>query len=656
MTGVNDLVEWLEADGVGGFASGTVTGQRTRRYHAVLLAATTPPTGRMVLVNGFDAWVTTSAGRVALSTQRYRPDVVHPDGYRRLVSFTSSPWPTWVFETDEGVRISHELVVRQGGGTLLSWKLLSGDSPIALDVRPFFSGRDYHALHHENGGFGFAPERRRNTLVWIPYSGLPPVHLATTGEYTHAPEWYRNFLYSTERERGLDDTEDLASPGLLSWSLTTGDEALVLLTAGVGSGIEEASLDVEKVAAGMRASERARRVAFATPEARAADAYLVRRGGGRSIVAGYPWFTDWGRDTFMALRGLCLATGRLAEARDILVEWTRAVSEGMLPNRFADAGETPEFNSVDASLWFVIAVRDLLAAAGDRSIVAADDRRRLHAAVESIVNGYAAGTRYGIRADEDGLLAAGQAGVQLTWMDARVGDRVITPRIGKPVEIQALWLNALWIAARKSPRWRPTFDTGLASFERRFWNADRGCLYDVVDVDHVTGTTDPTLRPNQILAVGGLPIAVLEGDRARRVVDLTERELLTPFGLRSLGRDEPGYAARYEGGPAERDSVYHQGTVWPWLIGPFVDAWLRVRGNTPSARATARERFVTPLLEHARTAGLGHVCEITDAEPPFHPRGCPFQAWSLGELIRADRLTAEGVTSYKSQVPSSEPS
>jgi predicted glycogen debranching enzyme len=364
----------------------------------------------------------------------------------------------------------------------------------------------------------------------------------------------------------------------------------------------------------------------------------VQRRTGLTIVAGYPWFTDWGRDTFIALRGLCLATGRLREARDILLEWAHAVSEGMLPNRFPDHGEEPEFNAVDASLWYVVAVHELLErAAVVPHLVSDADERTLRGAVEQIVAGYAAGTRFGIRLAEDGLLMAGAPGLQLTWMDARVGGRVVTPRIGKPVEIQALWLNAVAAAATTRPQWREVFEHGRASFVDRFWHDSRGHLADVVDVDHVPGTRDDTFRPNQILAVGGLPIPLVEGERARRVVDQVERRLITALGLRSLAPGEQGYSPRYEGGPSTRDAVYHQGTVWPWLMGPFVDAWLRVRGNTGAARREARVRFLEPMLAHLEGAGLGHVSEITDAEAPFTPRGCPFQAWSLGELIRIDR-------------------
>jgi predicted glycogen debranching enzyme len=297
----------------------------------------------------------------------------------------------------------------------------------------------------------------------------------------------------------------------------------------------------------------------------------------------------------------------------------------MLPNRFVDDGEAPEFNAVDASLWYVVAVCELLARGSEPS-------PRLEAAVTAILEGYQKGTRYGIRMDEDALVAAGAPGVQLTWMDARVGERVITPRVGKPVEVQALWVNALRLAGAtfERPDWSALAERAQASFERRFWNEAAGCLLDVADPD------DATLRPNQILAVGGLPHALLGGERARHVVDVVERELWTPLGLRSLAPGEPGYAPRYEGGPAARDAVYHQGTAWAWLLGPFVEAWLRVRGGSAAAKREARARFVAPLLAHLDDAGLGHVSEIADAEPPHTPRGCPFQAWSLGELLRLE--------------------
>ncbi len=646
MAGERNRAEWLEADGLGGFASGTVDGIRTRRYHALLLPATTPPTGRFVLVNGFEAWVEFPDGRrVPLSSQNFSgpsADVVHPDGFERIVSFEPEPWPRWRLQVADGVCLEQEILARHGVPvTLVAWRLCEPatgakvlPAGLMLCVRPLLSGRDYHALHHENPRFRFETQQADQHLTWQPYDGLPPVVAVTNATYTQEPTWYRNFVYEEERARGLDYSEDLASPGTLRFDLSQGEAVLVLAA---GTPETEALLREEPVAlAGyLRACERERRAAFPSPLHRSADAYLVKRGTGKTIVAGYPWFTDWGRDTFIALRGLCLATGRLDEAHDILVEWAGAVSEGMLPNRFADHGEAPEFNSVDASLWYVVAVAEYcrtLKLYGRK--LSAADQKTLQNACKDILAEYADGTRYNIRMDADGLLACGEPGLQLTWMDAKVGDWVVTPRIGKPVEVQALWLNALWFGNTFGERWRRLYVLGCDSFQKRFWNETTGYLYDVVDVDHQAGKVDATFRPNQIFALGGLPISLIEGQRAQRILDAVEQRLWTPLGLRSLAPREPGYRPRYEGDTLSRDGAYHQGTVWPWLAGPFVEAWVRVHDKTPEAKAAARLRFLAPLLAHLDEAGLGHVSEIADAEAPYTPRGCPFQAWSLGEVLR----------------------
>jgi predicted glycogen debranching enzyme len=631
--------EWLEADGLGGFASGTVSGERTRRYHGLLLTATTPPTGRMMLVNGVEVWATTPAGRAALSTHVYSPGVRHPDGNSRVSAFTTEPWPTWTWDLGDGRSIVGEVVAVHGAPRVVcAWRLV-GPGPVTLEIRPLLSGRDYHGLHHENPAFRFETREEGAALQWQPYDGVPMVRCLTTGTFHAEPQWFRQYLYAAERERGLDAVEDLACPGVIRCSLYDGRAVCVFESGPASDGRHDDVHAVRDAATAWMAAERRRRKALQTPLARAADAYLVRRGRGRTIIAGYPWFTDWGRDTFIALRGLCLATGRLADARDILLEWSDAVDGGMLPNRFPDAGATPEFNAVDASLWFVVAAGELLEAADGRArLVSRAQRQRLQEAMAAILEGYARGTRYRIRLDDDGLVAAGEPGQQLTWMDARVGDREITPRIGKPVEIQALWVNALCAASSFDDRWTATIERGLASFGQRFWNAERRMLYDVVDVDHTPGAVDASFRPNQILAVGGLPTPLLTGDRARAVADAVERELWTPMGLRSLAPGEPGYAGRYEGPPWQRDGVYHQGTVWPWLLGAFVDAWLSVRGRTASAGEEADRRFVAPLRDHVGAAGLGHVSEIADGDPPFTPRGCPWQAWSVGEQIRAEQF------------------
>jgi predicted glycogen debranching enzyme len=648
--------EWIETDGLGGFAAGTVSGIRTRRYHALLLTATTPPTGRMVLVNGCDAWVETPAGRFALSSQCYAPGVTHPDGAERIADFGTGPWPHWRYDLPDGIQIEQEIFVRHGLPLVaVSWRLTELREDVLLYVRPFFSGRDYHSLHHENSSFQFeptCPDGSVGQLLWRPYAGVPGILVVTNAAHCHQPDWYRNFLYEEERERRVDDTEDLATPGLFRWVLSQGEAVWILAAQGDGIPLVPPQLPAAKYLARLRAAEKKRRSQFASRLHRAADAYLVRRGEGKTVVAGYPWFGDWGRDTFIALRGLCLATGRLDEARAILVEWAGSVSDGMLPNRFPDQGDVPEYNSVDASLWYVIAVHEFLQAmAAAKRAVAPRDRTRLRGAIEAILCGYARGTRYGIRQDEDGLLASGAPGVQLTWMDAKVGDWVVTPRIGKPVEVQALWLNALRIGSEFSNRWEEALASGTAAFRTRFWNEAANSLYDVVDADHHPGTVDAAMRPNQIFAVGGLPYPLLEKDRARAVVDAVEATLWTPLGLRSLAPGDPGYCSRYEGDVRERDGAYHQGTVWPWLLGPFVEAWVRVRGNSTKAKCEARTRFLTPLLRHLDEAGLGHVSEIADAEPPHRPRGCPFQAWSVGEALRLDRVVLAPGNAAKPKSP-----
>jgi len=633
-------LEWLEADGLGGFASGTASQVRTRRYHGLLAPALTPPTGRVMLVADLEVELDLGHGPRALSAHRYLPDVTHPDGLARLVGFDPEPSPTWTFEVD-GVRVEQRLAVPRGKPAVaLEWRLARPVPGARLRVRPLLAARDLHGLQHQRGDACMEAEVRGTTVRWTPLAGWPTVVAFSAGSYHHEPLWYRDFLYEEERARGYDHREDLASPGALVLALEDGTAGLVLAAEARGlPPIDEGDLPVTRLAADLVARERARRARIPSRLDRAAEAYLVRRGEGLSLVAGYPWFTDWGRDTFIALRGLCLARGRLDDAESILRAWAGAVSEGMLPNRFVEGGEAPEYNSVDASLWFVVAVGEYLdarAAAGER--VSASERHELTRAVEAILGGYAGGTRYGIRMDRDGLLAAGETGWQLTWMDARVDGHVVTPRIGKPVEVQALWASALAVGARLDGRWGEPLASLRTSFAARFWSVERGHLADVVDVDHVPGTVDMTLRPNQVLAVGGLPVALLDGDRARSVVDVLEERLWTPLGLRTLPADHPDHHGVYAGGPAERDRAYHQGTAWPWLLGPFVEAWVRVRGNTTAARAEARERFVAPLLAHLDDAGLGHVSEIADGDAPHCPRGCPFQAWSLGELMRLERV------------------
>ncbi|MFM0080353.1 amylo-alpha-1,6-glucosidase [Paraburkholderia sediminicola] len=648
MTRLED--EWLEADGFGGFASGTVGTLRTRRYHALLLTAMRAPGGRVVLVNGVEAWLEADGQRYPLSMQRYVPDAIYPDLTASLLAFDTDPWPTWRLQLDSHITlIADAFVSKATRETVLRWRLegaiaASGTGAFNLKVRPLLSGRDYHALHHENFAFNFNAQTSGDQacVSWQPYGDLPVINAATNGVYTHAPDWYRNFCYVRERERGLDFSEDLATPGVFSFNLADG-EAVMILSASIISAASASSVSaLADTKAAAHATELAhieqqRRSALGSRLQCSADAYLVARNEGRTILAGFPWFTDWGRDTFIAMRGLLIATGRLAEAEAILLEWSGTLSEGMLPNRFPDYGDTPEYNSVDASLWFVIAVHDYLAT----NHAKADTRTRLQHAVETILTGYTTGTRFNIKVStDDGLLSAGVPGVQLTWMDAKVGDWVVTPRIGKPVEVQALWINALRIAATWNPQWQQPADRALQAFHERFTGPSMQALFDNVDVDFVKGAVDRSIRPNQIFAVGGLPFPLLEGAAARAVVDQVEAHLLTPLGLRTLAPSDSAYRGHYGGTPLERDGAYHQGTVWPWLLGPFVEAWLRVHGAEPDARVQAKARFLDPLYAHLDHAGLDHLSEIADGAAPHTPAGTPFQAWSLGELLRIENLLA----------------
>lgn len=639
MTGSMDprlLREWLETDGQGGFASGTVALLRTRRYHALLLSSTTPPTGRHVLVNGFEAWIENGSEQISLIPQHYAPDVLDLSSVTLPSGFSHEPWPAWTWQVNE-TEIHCELFVKHSAPIVaMRWWATGPESGRTLALRPFLSGRDPHVLHHENDTFRFDTNQDGERLHWKPYDSVPGVTSLSNGNWTPEPLWYRGFLLEAEQERGLDCVEDLAAPGVLRWDLSNGDGYWILAPDLPAGSDELKGESAATVYQNLRNAEQKRRAGFTSPLLLAADSYVVKRGNGKTIMAGYPWFTDWGRDTFIALRGLCLASGRLDDARAVIFEWAGKLSSGMIPNRFTEEGGA-EFNSVDASLWFVIVIREYIAAAEADDSLDPADQEELLGIVETILRAHVGGTRYGIRMDADWLLQAGEPGIQLTWMDAKTDDLVVTPRAGKPVEVEALWINALHAASVIDPEWAVLRNRARTSFRRRFWNPAGGYLHDVVDVDGEPGVDDATFRPNQIFAVGGLPLPLLDGVQARSVVDQVEQRLWTPLGLRTLDPDDPAYIGRYAGDAAERDAAYHQGTAWPWLMGPFVEAWIRVRGGADSARREARDRFIAPLLAHLDDAGIGHVSEVADGDAPHTPGGCPFQAWSVGELLRCQQ-------------------
>ena len=635
--------EWLETDGLGGFASGTTSGIRSRRYHAILLIAKKPPAERVVLVNGFDAWVETPHGTFPISTQQYKDGAQWPEGHLQLQSFDTQPWPTWKFDLGNDTHIIQELFVPRGiQGTAMRWTIEGDRTGIKLHLKPFISGRDYHGLHHENPDICLMTERDSDCVRWQPYEDTPLIFAQSNGEFEEKPVWFHSFYYEVENRRGLDDMEDLGCPGEFHFDMERAD-AYLLLGANhrLSEQLGNESLSAEQVYKSVSESESKRRSSLGRLE-KSAESYIVERGSGSTIIAGYPWFTDWGRDTFIAIRGICLALGNTEVARQILVGWADTVSQGMIPNRFPDQGDEPEFNSVDASLWYIVAIHDYWQALQRKNQKPeADETKLLQTAIEKILTGYSNGTRHRIGMDKDGLIAAGEDGVQLTWMDAKVGDWVVTPRIGKPVEIQALWINALSIGASFSDAWKSKLKLAQDSFLSNFWNEETGCLFDVIDCDHESGKTDAAIRPNQLLAVGGLPFQIIDGERASSIVDVVDQTLLTPLGPRSLNPDHEQYKPVYSGGIIERDGAYHQGTVWPWVIGPFVEAWLRVRGRDEANIKQVNQRFLDPLEAHLNEAGLDHISEIADAESPFTPRGCPFQAWSLGEYLRLKEVVLQ---------------
>jgi predicted glycogen debranching enzyme len=601
----------------------------TRRYHGLLVAATKPPVGRMVLLSKIEETLVLDGRRLELSCNRY-PSVVHPRGYVYLKQFRQDPFPVFVYEV-EGLELEKSVFMVHGENTTVIQYELRGASLGAcrLELRPLVAFRDYHSTTHENGAIHPSFQTEPGRITYSAYEGCPDLCLAhTAGEVRPAGEWYRNFEYTVERERGLDYREDLFNPLVLTLDLKRNSHPAVVAST---------SPQTAEMAGALRSAEIARRREVARPAAgddafarllvQAADQFVVRRGRGRTVIAGYHWFTDWGRDTMIALPGLALATGRYDDARGILLAFAESVDRGMLPNRFPDAGESPEYNTVDATLWFFEAVRALAAHTKDDGLL----RDTLLPVLTEIVGWHERGTRYGIRMDTDGLLLAGAPGIQLTWMDAKVSDWVVTPRCGKPVEIQALWYNALRIMQDLSgdEHYKELADRARESFNRLFWNDTADCLYDVVDGDQ----RDGSIRPNQIFSVS-LFHGMLSQDRAACVIACVERHLLTPYGLRTLAPSDPQYRGRFEGNPMSRDGAYHQGTVWPWLMGPFLSAYLKIHGRSSEAREQAA-LWMAELRRYIGDEGVGQIPEVFDGDAPHRAGGCIAQDWSVAELLRA---------------------
>jgi len=609
--------EWLETNGLGGYASSTISGAHTRRYHGLLVAATKPPVGRMVFLSKLEETITVPAGRIELSCNLY-PGAVHPTGYQYLEEFRIEPWPVWRWNLN-GIRLEKSVCLLQGrNAVVVEYRLLDG-GPFPLEVRPLITARDYHSLRHAG-----------------PQPPQPDLHFANPGaQSSPGGVWFYRFQYPREQERGLDWEEDLYQPFVLTYQLAADAPArFVAATEPSDQWDLSALLDRE------RNLRRSSSTSLKAALQRAAGQFIAARGNSSTVIAGYHWFTDWGRDTMISLPGLAMATGKPEIARGILETFLPTLNQGVLPNRFPDFGEQPEYNATDASLWFVWAIQRYLDLTGDSSFV----EQRCYPALKEIVEWRERGTLYNIRVDTDGLLSGGEPGVQLTWMDAKVNGRVITERRGKPVEIQALWYNALRFTATVANRANDAqfgahcdtlAERCRTSFQEQFWNEAEKCLYDVVD----GAARDASIRPNQLAAIG-LPYPLLQGDRATRILEVVRTELLTPYGLRTLSPRDPQYHGRYEGNQESRDEAYHQGTVWPWLLGLYIQALFATQGATAKTREEARG-ILDPFRAHLLEAGVGQISEIFDGDPPHAPRGCIAQAWSVAELFRSVQLCGE---------------
>jgi len=621
-------LEWLLTSGTGGFAMGTVAGVNTRRYHGLLVASLHPLVDRVVTLARMEETALLPKGEVPLAVNQY-PGTLYPEGHRLLTSFRWEGGPVWTWDVD-GATLERRVLLIPGEQTVVLRYACT--APLRLRLEPLLAFRDYHALAHRNTAASTVVEERvdgdQQRVRFHLFPSQPTLWMTYRGPaFVSAPVWHQNVEYLEELERGLDFREDLLLPGHCELELRPGTPQWVAATV---EGPE--AVHLTRVARLCRWPAGPTEVRARLE--RAAEAYPARRAdGSATVVAGYPWFTDWGRDTMISLPGLLLTRGRLDEARQVLEGFLERLDGGLVPNRFPDAAGPAEYNTADATLWMFQAVRAWVAAGGG-----GDFLRRFYSAGSAIVEAHQRGTHHGIRVDPaDGLLVAGDAGSNLTWMDARVNGVPVTPRHGKPVEVNALWYNALrlleeWAHVVGDRSAAPQFGREAArvqaSFDRAFWNEARGCCFDVV----LPEGRDARVRPNQLLALG-LPFPLLDARRRARALSTVEAALLTPVGLRTLAPDEPGYRPRYRGGPAERDAAYHQGLVWPWLLGPYADAVLTVRGDTPATRADLR-KAIAPLLDRLDATCLEQLPECYEPEPPYRAVGAPAQAWSVAESLR----------------------
>jgi predicted glycogen debranching enzyme len=630
--------EWLVTNGIGGYACGTVAGLLTRRYHGLLIAALEPPLGRSLLLTKLDEVALYDAQSYDLHSDRWADGVVSPKGYHQIEQFVlEGTIPTWRFACGDAL-LEKRIWMQQGANTTyVQYKLVRGSQPLTLTIKALVNYRDYHGIT-QNNNWTMGIEAIDQGLCITAYPGAQPLYLLSDrASITPAHQWHNNYQLAIEQYRGLSDREHHLHAATFSITLNPGKSVTLVASTEAApnldgtKGLESHQTYEQHLLTLWQNHNQIDAPSWVKQLVLAADQFIVDRPSpndpnGKTIIAGYPWFSDWGRDTMISLPGLTIATGRPEIARSILHTFAQYVDRGMLPNRFPDAGDVPEYNSVDATLWYFEALRNYYDATRDEALL-----RELFPVLAEIIDWHCRGTRYNIHQEADGLLYAGEAGVQLTWMDAKVGDWVVTPRIGKPIEINALWYNALRTMAQFAQQigqphqeYQALADRTLTSFSR-FWNPETGYCYDLLDGPE---GNDPALRPNQIFAVSLAPM--LTAAQQQSVVDACGRSLLTSYGLRSLAPNHPEYQGKYGGDPLQRDGAYHQGTTWGWLLGPFVMAHLQVYKNPEQAR-----QFLMPIGDHLLAHGLGTCSEIFDGDAPMVPRGCIAQAWSVAEVLRA---------------------
>ncbi len=629
--------EWLVTNAIGGYAAGTVAGLLTRRYHGLLIAALKPPLGRTLLLTKLDEIADYDGRSYPLHANRWANDWVTPNGFIHLDRFRlEGTTPVWTYACADMLLEKRVWMQPDANTTYIRYELQRARLPLVLTIKALVNYRDHHGSA-SSADWHMQVSPVEHGVKIAAFEGATDFYLLSSSAQMAAQhDWYRNFSLSVEADRGLHSSDDNLFVGEFRITLQPAEMFTI-----VASTEPAPSLDGKKAYKERSAYEQQlvshNRLRDNAPEVRqlvlAADQFIVRRASpdepdGRTILAGYPWFGDWGRDTMISLPGLTLVTGRPDVARKILRTFSHYVDQGMLPNRFPDVGETPEYNTVDATLWYFEAIRAYYATTADNDLL-----RELFPVLEEIIDWHQLGTRYKIKvSSDDGLLYSGEPGVQLTWMDVKIGDWVVTPRTGKAIEINALWYNALRTMADFAEQLGNSPEDYEALAERaqrgfaRFWNNDTDYCYDVIDTPE---GSDSSLRPNQLFAVA-LHHSPLDARQRRAIVDVCAAHLVTPHGLRSLAPDHPAYAGHYSGDSFQRDSAYHQGTVWSWLMGVFVSAHLRVYHDPDLAQS-----YLMPLVRQLQSHGLGTISEIYDGDPPFSPRGCFAQAWSVAEMLGA---------------------